>query len=88
MARACIERGAGIGERGPLELRPGEQERVARGRANERVQLPGALSAQRRLEQCPAGEHRSWIDRARIARGPDREANVTSMPARWHVDAA
>ena len=38
-----------------------------------------------RLQLRPVGEHRAGVDRSRIARGPDREAQVAVLAARRHA---
>ena len=84
VAGAGVEGDARIGEHRELELALGEQEHIARG-GPEQVGLSfGALRMQRRIELFPVREHRPRIDRACVARGLNREAQMAVFRRVWH----
>ena len=82
MARAGGQRDARVGQHLALELALGQQEHVARGRAEQVRTAFRAPRVQRRIELGPVGEDRPRVDRARIAGGLDREAQMTVLGAR------
>ena len=82
VAGAGVERDPGVGQHRALELRLGQQEHVARGRAEQRVGRLGALGVQRRLQLRPVREDRTGVDVLGVAGRADREAQVPVARAR------